>query len=86
MAITIPEELQAFVSRGVASGRFRSEGEAVREALKLPRDREEKPEAVRADLQVGIDQLDAGQSAAFDIRAIEDRGRAILQARQEQRS
>ena len=61
MAITIPEELQAFVSRGVVSGGFRSVDEAVQEGLKLLRDREDKLEALRNDLQVGIDQFDAGQ-------------------------
>ncbi|APZ96746.1 type II toxin-antitoxin system ParD family antitoxin [Fuerstiella marisgermanici] len=85
MAITIPDELQTFVSRGVASGRFRSEDEAVREGLSLLRQREEKLEALRADLQVGIDQLDAGEKSPLDIAAIKARGRAVLQARQETR-
>lgn len=50
MAITIPDELQAFVSRSVASGGFRSEDEAVQEGLKPLRDREDKLESLRADL------------------------------------
>ncbi len=85
MAISIPDELQTFVSRGVASGRFRSEDEAVREGLNLLRQREEKLEALRADLQVGIDQLDAGEKSPLDIEAIKARGQAVLQARQDAR-
>ena len=85
MTITIPDELQTFVSRGVASGRFRSEDEAVREGLNLLRQREEKLDALRADLQFGIDQLDAGETLPLDIEAIKARGQALLQARQETR-
>jgi putative addiction module CopG family antidote len=69
MAFTTTEEFQAFVSRSVASGRFRSEDEAVQEGLKLLKDREDELEAFRSDLQVGIDQL-------------ERRGREMLKARQ----
>ncbi|MEQ9588056.1 MAG: type II toxin-antitoxin system ParD family antitoxin [Parvibaculaceae bacterium] len=83
MAIPIPEELQTFVSRGVASGRFRSEDEAVREGLNLLRQREEKLEALRADLQVGIDQLDTGRKHDLDIEAIKARGRQRLRSRSE---
>lgn len=83
MAFTIPEELQAFVSRNVASGRFRSEDEAVTEGLKLLQHREEKLEALRADLQIGIDQLAAGQKSDLDIEDVKARGRARLRLRQE---
>lgn len=82
MAITIPEELKAFVSCSVASGRFRSEDEAVQEGLKLLRDREIKLDALRAELQIGIDQLDAGLKVPFSVEDIERRGRETLKARQ----
>jgi len=78
MDITIPKELQIFVSRGVASGRFRSEDEAICEGLRLLRQREEKLEALRADLQSGIDQLDAGRKSDLDIDAIKADGRNRL--------
>ncbi|MEP3480589.1 MAG: type II toxin-antitoxin system ParD family antitoxin [Fuerstiella sp.] len=80
MAVTIPEELQSFVSRSVASGRFRSEEEAVTEALSLLQQPEAKLDALRADLQVGIDQLDVGQKKPLDIEAIKRRGQAALAA------
>lgn len=83
MAITIPKELQAFVSRSVASGRFRSEDEAVQEGLKLLQDRESKLDALRADLRVGIDQLDAGQSSTLDVEAIKRRGQELLAERKD---
>lgn len=70
MAVSIPEELQSFISRSVASGRFRSEEEAVAEAFSLLRQRESKRDALRSDLQLGSDQLDAGQKSTLDIEAI----------------
>ena len=78
MLITIPEDFQTFVARGIASGRFRSEEEAICEGLNLLRDKERKLEALRADLQVGLDQLDAGQSTLFDAEDIKRRGRQRL--------
>lgn len=82
MEIVIPTELKAFVADGVASGRFRSEDEAISEGLSLLRDREQKLKALRTDLQMGIDQLDAGQSAPLDMGAIKKRGQDLLQERQ----
>ena len=84
MPITIPQELQDFVSRSVASGRFRSEEEAVQEGLKLLRDREDRLEALRADLQIGIDQLDAGLQQTLDVEAIKQRGQELLESKRDQ--
>ena len=82
MAISIPEELKAFVSRCVASGRFRTEDEAVQEGFKLLRDREDKLEDLRRDLQLGIDQLDAGQKSRLNVDDIKQHGQQILTERQ----
>ena len=41
MPIAIPDEFKTFVSHGVASGRFRTEEEAVCEGLNLLREREQ---------------------------------------------
>ncbi len=78
MSITIPKDFQTFVSRGVASGRFRSEEEAVGEGLNLLRDREQKLDALRGDIQAGLEQLDAGQSTILDINDIKRRGQQRL--------
>ena len=78
MLITIPEDFQTFVARGIDSGRFRSAEEVICEGLNLLRDKERKLEALRADLQVGLDQLDAGQSTLFDAEDINRRDRQRL--------
>ena len=54
MEITVPEELKSFVERGIASGRFRSEDEAICEGLNLLGSREQQLEALRVDLQLGL--------------------------------
>ncbi len=67
----------------MASGRFWSEDEAITEGLKLLQHREEKLDALRADLQVGIDDLDAGRKSNPDIEGVKARGRERLRRRQE---
>ena len=84
MEITVPDELKSFVSSGVASGRFRSEDEAVREGLNLLKEREQKLDALRADLQLGIDQLDAGLKQRLDVDVIKARGQELLKSQQAQ--
>ena len=78
MSIAIPDEFRTFVSRGVASGRFRTEEEAVCEGLNLLREREQKLEALRADIKVGLDQLDSGDVGILDVEDVKRRGRQRL--------
>ncbi|RLT08625.1 MAG: type II toxin-antitoxin system ParD family antitoxin [Planctomycetota bacterium] len=75
MSVTIPQEYAAFIRDSVASGRFRSEDEVVFEALRLLQRREQKPAALRGDIQVGLDDLDAGDASELDVEDIIRRGR-----------
>ena len=52
MSVVIPPEFQRFVVDGIASGRFRSEEDAVKEGLHLLRSREEKLDALRLDIRI----------------------------------
>ncbi len=78
MSAVIPPEFQQFVIDGIASGRFRSEDEAVKEGLDLLRSREQKLHALRLDIQAGLDDLEAGRSSPFDVEDIIRRGRHRL--------
>lgn len=69
MATTIPPELEAFVEREVASGKFRSRDEAISEGLRLLKEREEKLDLLRNDIQAGLDQLDHGQAISINDAA-----------------
>lgn len=57
----IPADLEAFIQQEVSSGKFRSREEVITEALRQLQERERKQDALRQDIQQGIDQLDQGQ-------------------------
>jgi putative addiction module CopG family antidote len=80
MTVEIPSDLQDFVQAAITSGNFKDEGEVVGEALRLLRQREQ----LRADVNVGLAQLDAGQYAEYDEHGLRARFVAIkLAGRQE---
>ena len=68
--VELSDHLDRFVEAGVASGRFSNASEAVREALHLLEQREEKDQAIldrlRAAAKEGFDQLDRGEGIEFD--------------------
>jgi len=65
ITVTLPPELEAFIEERVASGRFATAGEAVREGLRLLEQREQEREAVLAELrqeiEIGVEQARAGK-------------------------
>jgi antitoxin ParD1/3/4 len=65
ITVTLPPELEAFVEERVASGRFATAGEVVREGLRLLERREQEREAVltelRQEIEIGVDQAKAGR-------------------------
>jgi antitoxin ParD1/3/4 len=64
ITVTLPPELDAFIEERVASGRFATAGEVVREGLRLLEEREQQREAVLAELrkeiEIGVEQAKAG--------------------------
>ena len=80
--IDIPEELARFIHDSVAAGRYPDENEVVRAALHLleREDEEYRKNLVelRAEVQEGIDAIEAGDSIELNSRAdIQALGRAI---------
>ena len=65
LTVALPEALDAFVRQRVASGRFASASDVVQEALTLlerrEHEREEALDEIRREIQLGIDQAEAGQ-------------------------
>lgn len=65
MNVSLTPELEAFVHEKVASGRYTSASEVVRESLRLLEEREwirqRRVEELRAEIKKGIDDLEAGR-------------------------
>jgi antitoxin ParD1/3/4 len=78
---TLDEHSTAFVESLVESGRFATAGDVLRESLRQMQAREAKLEALRAEIQKGLDsgpgrEVD-GKTLAEEVKA---RGRARLAA------
>lgn len=65
MTVSLTPELEAFVASRIASGKFISASEVVREGLRLLEEREARREAelarMRQDVEVGLAQARAGE-------------------------
>lgn len=60
MSMTLPPDLEEFVERQLAEGKYQSADEVVREGLRLLQTRE-KLEKLRTDIDEGLRQRDAGE-------------------------
>lgn len=85
MNVSLTPQLEGLVKQKVASGRYGSASEVLREALRLLEDHEEfrqaQLEELRREVQVGIRALDAGKAVAFGrktVQAIKAAGRRRL--------
>jgi putative addiction module CopG family antidote len=74
----IPPDLQAFVDAKLASGQFQSIDEVAFAAMRTVRDREDYRSWLKAEIQVGLDELDAGLQEPWDIDEIRTELRAEL--------
>lgn len=72
MNIELPSDAAKFIEGMIASGEYRSVEEAVADGVRLLMDRKK----LRADIQQGIDELNAGQGIAADAVFAELRDRA----------
>jgi len=66
MTVEIPPEYRQFVEAVIARGGFQSEVEVVSEALHLLEERDRHMDALRRDIQVGLDDLERGDYSEYD--------------------
>lgn len=85
MNLSLTPELEKMIGDKVASGRYHSASEVVREALRLLEQQDEvyqaRLEQLRKDLDLGIEQLDRGGRVPFTattVERIKSRGRKRL--------
>ena len=74
------ETLESFVSRLVASGRFNSKSEVLREGVRLVQEREARLEALDAAISRGLAEADAGLGlpAAEVLTRLQAKYRAMI--------
>jgi putative addiction module CopG family antidote len=82
MHLTLREEDRRFVERELRTGRYSTESEVISDALAEFRVREESRAArlneIRAQVMVGLKQLDAGQGTKWDVEEAIEKGEALL--------
>ena len=61
MTVTLTPDLEAKIREKVERGDYPDANEVVREAMRLLDEREHQLDALRAKLQVGLDELDRGE-------------------------
>lgn len=85
LTITLPSEMAASVKEAVDGGDYASASEVIREALRAWKIRRavqmQELAALRADLQKGLDDLEAGRTEPFDPEDIIRRGKQRLKNR-----
>ncbi|MCB0220147.1 MAG: type II toxin-antitoxin system ParD family antitoxin [Chrysiogenetes bacterium] len=79
MNVSLTPELEALINEKVASGRYTSASEVIREALRLMEAREERALALRSALLQG---LESGEPQPFDAKKL----RADIKRRAKSRS
>ena len=85
MNVSLTPELEAFIQQKVQSGRYYSASEVVREGLRLLEERDRRQnwslETLQAEIQKGVNSLDAGQGIPVDdntAASVKERGRNRL--------
>lgn len=70
MSITLTDTLEARIRDKVQSGAYRTEAEVVDESLRLLEERDRRQEALRHDIQLGLEDIADGRSEPLDIEAL----------------
>lgn len=92
MNVSLTPELQEWIAGKVASGRYQSASEVVREALRCLKARDEMKELrlreLRRDVDAGFEQVDRGEATEYAsgsalAEAIKAEGRSIRAARRQ---
>ena len=66
MIVSLDADLEQYVLAKVRSGDYPSADVAVREGLKLLRERDEKLADLRREIAIGIEEADRGELGPFD--------------------
>ena len=82
MNVSLSPQLEDFVKQKVSTGMYNSVSEVVREALRLLEEKDQlqaiKLQALRAEIQEGLDSSESEGSSELDIEQIKQKARAKL--------
>ncbi len=76
----LPPDIDQYVQDKITNGEFASREEFVVKAARLYRDMDERHRRLKAEIQIGIDQADAGEVEDMDMENIIAELRAELTA------
>jgi antitoxin ParD1/3/4 len=66
-SVNLGEQLEAFITEAVKTGRYGSRSEVLREGVRLVQEREAAWVRLDAEIQKGIDDAEAGRSEDAEI-------------------
>ncbi|THB71584.1 MAG: type II toxin-antitoxin system ParD family antitoxin [Gammaproteobacteria bacterium] len=82
MNISLTPKLECLVKQKVDAGLYNSASEVIREALRLMEERDQvqqlKLQALKDEISLGLESLEAGKGNTLDIEAIKAKGRKEL--------
>ncbi|PCJ39917.1 MAG: type II toxin-antitoxin system ParD family antitoxin [Moraxellaceae bacterium] len=85
MNVSLTPTLESYVKQKVKDGMYNSVSEVVREALRLLSEQDAmqamKLEALRADINSGVESLNNGEGSTLDMDSIKAKGREMLSAK-----
>ena len=64
--ISLPEALKEFALKRVEEGAYSNPSDYIRTLIRADRERQQKLEVLRRDVQVGLDELDRGEGVPAD--------------------
>lgn len=79
MTLQVSGELQSLIQHEIATGQYHSQDEVLTQAVRLLRDRREKLDQLRTEIEPALARLDAGQGEHFDLEAIKAEARQRLE-------
>ena len=86
MSITISGELQSLVQQELATGQYQSTDEILLAAVRLLRERNNKLDVLRRDIQPALERLNRGEGEPLDMDAIKAEARASFEQARSRRA
>jgi antitoxin ParD1/3/4 len=71
MQVEIDERLEAVIRRKVAIGGYRDAAEVIQEAIDLMEERDRRLERLRAEIAIGVAQIERGELIEFTPELLE---------------